>query len=32
MIEEEDDEDILKKGVTFKSVLKNLLLISLIMN
>ena len=30
MIEEEDDEDILKKGVTFKSVLKNLLLIILI--
>ena len=30
MIEEEDDEDILKKGVTFKSVLKNLLSIFLI--
>ncbi|MFW9866940.1 MAG: hypothetical protein ACFFEN_12665 [Candidatus Thorarchaeota archaeon] len=30
MIEEEDDEDVLKKGVTLKSVLKNLLLIILI--
>ncbi len=30
MIEEEDDEDILKKGVSFKSVLKNILLILLI--
>ncbi|MFW9877375.1 MAG: hypothetical protein ACFFG0_30160 [Candidatus Thorarchaeota archaeon] len=30
MIEEEDDEDILKKRVTFKSVLKNLLSIFLI--
>jgi len=30
MIEEEDDEDILKKGITFKSVLKNILLILLI--
>jgi len=30
MIEEEDDEDILKKGVTLKSFLKNLVLISLI--
>ncbi len=30
MIEEEDDEDILKKGVTFKSVLKNLFSILLI--
>ena len=30
MIEEEDDEDILKKGVTFKSVLKNLFLIFII--
>lgn len=30
MIEEEDDEDILKKGVTFKSVLKNLISILLI--
>lgn len=30
MIEEEDDEDVLKKGVTFKSVLKNILLILLI--
>ena len=30
MIEEEDDEDILKKGVTLKSLLKNLLLILLI--
>ncbi|MFX0029264.1 MAG: hypothetical protein ACFE8B_08645, partial [Candidatus Hermodarchaeota archaeon] len=30
MIEEEDDEDILKKGVTLKSVLKNLLSIFLI--
>ena len=30
MIEEEDDEDILKKGITFKSVLKNLLSIFLI--
>lgn len=30
MIEEEDDEEILKKGVTFKSFLKNLVLISLI--
>ena len=30
MIEEEDDEDILKKRVTLKSILKNLVLISLI--
>jgi len=30
MIEDEDDEEILKKGVTFKSFLKNLVLISLI--
>lgn len=30
MIEEEDDEDILKKGITLKSVLKNILLIILI--
>ena len=30
MIEEEDDEEILKKGVTVKSVLKNLLSIFLI--
>ncbi|MFX1574818.1 MAG: hypothetical protein ACFFB0_18940 [Promethearchaeota archaeon] len=30
MIEEEDDEEILKKGVTFKSVLKNILFIFLI--
>jgi len=30
MIEEEDDEDILKKGITFKSVLKNLLSLFLI--
>jgi len=30
MIEEEDDEEILKKGITFKSVLKNILLIFLI--
>ncbi|MFX1419642.1 MAG: hypothetical protein ACFE9N_12040 [Promethearchaeota archaeon] len=30
MIEEEDDEEILKKGITFKSVLKNLLFILLI--
>lgn len=30
MIEEEDDEDILKKGITFKSVLKNALLILII--
>ena len=30
MIEEEDDEDILKKGVTLKSFLKNLFLIGLI--
>jgi hypothetical protein len=30
MIEEEDDEEILKKGITFKSVLKNLLSIFLI--
>jgi len=30
MIEEEDDEDILKKGITLKSVLKNLISISLI--
>ncbi|MFX1343462.1 MAG: hypothetical protein ACFFAI_00025 [Promethearchaeota archaeon] len=30
MIEEEDDEDILKKGITFKSILKNLLSIFLI--
>ena len=30
MIEEEDDEDILKKGITFKSALKNILLILLI--
>ncbi|MHA2394487.1 MAG: hypothetical protein ACXAEX_21350 [Promethearchaeota archaeon] len=30
MIEEEDDEDILKKGVTFKSILKNLVSIILI--
>ncbi len=30
MIEEEDDEEILKKGITFKSVLKNILLILLI--
>lgn len=30
MIEEEDDEDILKKGITFKSILKNLISIILI--
>ena len=30
MIEEEDDEEILKKGITLKSVLKNVLLILLI--
>ena len=30
MIEEEDDEDVLKKGITFKSVLKNITLILLI--
>ncbi|MFX1457146.1 MAG: hypothetical protein ACFFDB_17350 [Promethearchaeota archaeon] len=30
MIEEEDDEEILKKGITFKSVLKNLISILLI--
>ncbi len=30
MIEEEDDEEILKKGITFKSVLKNLFFILLI--
>jgi len=30
MIEEEDDEDVLKKGITLKSVLKNILLIILI--
>jgi hypothetical protein len=30
MIEEEDDEDVLKKGITLKSVLKNLALILLI--
>ena len=30
MIEEEDDEDILKKGTTFKSVVKNLLSLFLI--
>ncbi|MFX1553554.1 MAG: hypothetical protein ACFFBV_06470 [Promethearchaeota archaeon] len=30
MIEEEDDEDVLKKGVTLKSILKNILLILLI--
>jgi hypothetical protein len=30
MIEEEDDEDVLKKGITLKSVLKNLLFILLI--
>ena len=30
MIEEEDDEDILKKGITFKSVLKNLISIAFI--
>ncbi|NVM36724.1 MAG: hypothetical protein HWN81_14100 [Candidatus Lokiarchaeota archaeon] len=30
MIEEEDDEDVLKKGITFKSALKNILLILLI--
>ena len=30
MIDEEDDEEILKKGVSLKKVLKNLLLISLI--
>ncbi|MFX1320938.1 MAG: hypothetical protein ACFFAQ_04750 [Promethearchaeota archaeon] len=30
MIEEEDDEEILKKGVTLKSVLKNILLVLLI--
>ena len=30
MIEEEDDEEILKKGITLKSVLKNILLILLI--
>ena len=30
MIEEEDDEEILKKGITFKSVLKNILSIFLI--
>ena len=30
MIEEEDDEDVLKKKITFKSVLKNILLILLI--
>ncbi len=31
MIEEEDDEEILKKGITLKSVLKNLLFIILIL-
>ncbi len=30
MIEEEDDEDVLKKGITLKSILKNLALILLI--
>lgn len=30
MIEEEDDEDILKKGITFKSILKNLISITFI--
>lgn len=30
MIEEEDDEDVLKKGITLKSVLKNLVFILLI--
>jgi hypothetical protein len=30
MIEEEDDEDILKKGITLKSALKNILLLILI--
>ena len=30
MIEEEDDEDILKKGITLKSALKNLIFISMI--
>jgi len=30
MIEEEDDEEILKKGITLKSVLKNILLVILI--
>jgi len=30
MIDEEDDEEILKKGITFKSVLKNIALILLI--
>jgi hypothetical protein len=30
MIEEEDDEEVLKKGITLKSILKNLLSISLI--
>jgi hypothetical protein len=30
MIEEEDDEDVLKKGITLKSVLKNIALILLI--
>ena len=30
MIEEEDDEEILKKGISFKSVLKNLFIILLI--
>ena len=30
MIEEEDDEEVLKKGITFKSFLKNLVLIILI--
>ncbi|MFW9820016.1 MAG: hypothetical protein ACFFE5_10435 [Candidatus Thorarchaeota archaeon] len=30
MIEEEDDEEVLKKGITLKSVLKNLVLILLI--
>jgi hypothetical protein len=30
MIEEEDDEEVLKKGVTFKSILKNLLFIALV--
>ena len=31
MIEEEDDEEVLKKGISFKSVLKNLLVIFLIL-
>jgi hypothetical protein len=30
MLDEEDDEEILKKGISFKTVLKNLLLIGLI--